>query len=605
MRKLVEDDFAMVEAGINESLYRAVVEAAPNAMVMVDRAGRIMLVNAQAERMFGAARGDLIGKPVEVLVPERYRSEHPSSRVGFFADPKARAMGIGRDLYAMRRDGSEFPVEIGLNPIETKAGTMVLAAIVDITERKRLEAHFQQVVESAPNGIVMVDREGRIALVNAQAEQMFAAPRAALIGQPVEVLLPERYRSAHPGSRADFFATPKARAMGIGRDLYAMRSDGSEFPVEIGLNPIETAEGTMVLAAIVDITERKRADQALRESEEGFRLLVDGVKDYAIFMIDLDGHVISWNKGAEGIKGYRADEVLGRPFSIFFTEEERLAGNPEEHLRIAKEQGRYEDEVIRVRKDGSRFWASVVLTALRDEQGQLQGYAKITRDITERRLNQESIALALEEKTTLLNEVHHRVKNNLQVISSLFNLQAAHTHDASVKQVLAESQGRVRAMALIHQLLYESRDFSRIHLGDYLARLGQLLLTLHSAKATRIAVRTEVSGEPVYLDLHRAIPCGLLVTELVTNAFKHAFPQGNGGEVRISLDRPNLGEATLAVSDTGVGLPADFQLGQTTSLGLRLVQRLAEQVKGRLVVGENPGASFLLYFKPLLEDEEI
>jgi len=599
----VEPMSVLAEPGASESLYHAMVEAASTAMVLVNREGRMVLVNAQAERMFGAARGDMIGKPIETLLPERYRDGHPGARGGFFATPKARAMGIGRDLYALRRNGSEFPVEVGLSPIETAEGTMVLASIVDITERKRLESHFQQVVESAPNGIIMINREGRIALVNAQAEHLFGASRSKLIGQPVEALLPERYRANHPSSRAGFFATPKARAMGIGRDLYARKLDGSEFPVEIGLSPIETAEGTMVLASIVDITERKRAEQALRESEEGFRLLVDGVKDYAIFMLDTDGRVMSWNKGAEGIKGYRAEEVLGCPLAIFFTQEERQAGVPEEHLRIARETGRYEDEVVRVRKDGSQFWASVVLTALRDGEGNLQGYAKVTRDITGRRLNQESMARALEEKTTLLNEVHHRVKNNLQVISSLFSLQAMHTQDAGAKQVLAESQGRVRAMALIHQLLYESHDFSRIHLGDYLARLGQLLVTLHSARANRITLRVEASGGPVCLDLHRAIPCGLLVTELVTNAFKHAFPAG-GGEVHITLARLGAEEAMLAVADTGVGLPAGFQLGRTSTLGLRLVQRLAEQVKGRLVMGDGPGTAFFLYFKPLIDSEK-
>ena len=250
-----------------ERRFRLVVEAAPNAMVMIDRAGEIVMVNAQAERVFGYSRAELVGQPVEMLVPERFRGHHPGLRATFFADPRPRPMGAGRDLYGLKKDGSEFPVEIGLNPIETDEGTMVLSAIVDITERKAAELalreseqRFRLVVEAAPNAMVMIDRAGKIVMVNTQAERVFGYSRAELVGQPVEMLVPERFRGHHPELRKTFFADPRPRPMGAGRDLYGLKKDGSEFPVEIGLNPIETDEGTMVLSAIVDITERKAAE---------------------------------------------------------------------------------------------------------------------------------------------------------------------------------------------------------------------------------------------------------------------------------------------------------------------------------------------------------
>jgi len=247
------------------------------------------------------------------------------------------------------------------------------------------ERRFRQVVEAAPNAMVMVDHAGKITMVNTQAERLFGYARDELVGQPVEMLVPERFRGHHPGLRQTFFADPKPRMMGAGRDLYGARKDGSEFPVEIGLNPIETDEGMMVLSAIVDITQRKAAEQALSDSERRYGVLVDGVTDYAIYMIDPNGIVTNWNRGAERIKGYSTEEIVGRNFSCFYTEEDRAANLPQRALEIAAREGRHEVEALRVRKDGSRFWANVVVDALRNESGQLIGFAKITRDITERR----------------------------------------------------------------------------------------------------------------------------------------------------------------------------------------------------------------------------
>jgi PAS domain S-box-containing protein len=180
-------------------------------MVMVNQDGVIGIVNAQVERVFGYARAELLGRPVDMLVPERFRDGHPGMRRSFFDDPRSRWLGAGRDLYALRKDGSEFPVEIGLNPIETDLGTMVLSAIVDISDRKRLEERFRQVVESAPNAMVMVNQDGVIEMVNAQAERVFGYARAELLGRPVDMLVPERFRDGHPAC-AGRFSPSRGRA---------------------------------------------------------------------------------------------------------------------------------------------------------------------------------------------------------------------------------------------------------------------------------------------------------------------------------------------------------------------------------------------------------
>jgi len=180
-------------------------------------------------------------------------------------------MGAGRDLFGLRKDGTEVPVEIGLTPVVTEEGLFVLSSIVDISARKGAEARFRAAVESSPNGMVMVDREGRIILVNREIERMFGYAREELLGQRIELLVPERFRQRHPSDRTSFFGAPSSRAMGAGRDLFGLRKDGSEIPVEIGLNPIETDEGTFVLSSIVDIGARKRSEQDRRELESQLR----------------------------------------------------------------------------------------------------------------------------------------------------------------------------------------------------------------------------------------------------------------------------------------------------------------------------------------------
>ncbi len=449
-----------------EDRFRQIVEAAPNAMVMINRGGRVEMVNAQAERVFGYSRGEMVGKAVEMLVPARFRGSHPGQPAAFFSDPLPRRMAAARDLFALRKDGSEFPVEIGLNPIETDSGTMVLSAFVDISERRRLEDRFRQVVEAAPNAMVMIDKAGRIVMVNTQAELVFGYARDEIVGQPVELLVPERLRGHHSMLRDSFFAGPRPRPIGAGRDLRALRKDGSEFPVEIALNPIETDNGTMVLSAIVDISDRKR-------------------------------------------------------------EEERIQA-------------------------------------------------------------------ALKEKDILLGEIHHRVKNNLQIVYSLLHLQSARISDRAALDLLRDSQNRVRSMALIHQTLYGSKDFAKVDFGLFIETLLPALIGSYAIDSERIQVRVDV--EPVRLPIDAAVPCGLVLNELITNALKHAFQDRDHGEIRIALIRQSGNEALLTVSDNGIGLPDHVDTTRTDTLGLQLVGLLADQIAGTISIHRAAPTSFALRF---------
>jgi formate hydrogenlyase transcriptional activator len=309
------------------------------------------------------------------------------------------------------------------------------ATVADASSAKAVQFALANLFAVSPNAVFVLGDNGVIQRANPRATELFGYAQAEFVGQRVETLIPARFREAHPMHRENYNAHPRTRPMGAALNLFALRKDGTEFPVDIMLKPLQTEAGLIVLAFVRDITEQRGAQEALRRADQQLRSIVESVRDYAIYLLDKDGNVMTWNPGAERIKGYTAEDIIGKHFSRFFTQEERDRGRPAEMMRQAVEKGRVEEEAWRVRKDGSRFWADISLTAIRDSNQQLIGFAKVTRDQTDRKRAEESVMLQL--STALLANMD--VRKLLGAISA--SISEVIPHDVATLGLLDEASG--------------------------------------------------------------------------------------------------------------------------------------------------------------------
>ncbi|HEX6488275.1 MAG TPA: PAS domain S-box protein [Candidatus Dormibacteraeota bacterium] len=318
---------------------------------------------------------------------------------------------------------------------------------------ERLESS-SALLEAFPDAVAIVAETGEIIAVNGQLESLTGYTREELVGRPVEVLVPGEVSATHKAHRRAYQAAPRSRPMGSGLEVRVLRKDGHELPVDIALSPLHLDGERLVVASIRDITERRQVMDELRLAEARQRLMVDRITEYAIFTLDPEGRVQTWNQGAERIKGYRPEEILGQHFSVFYPAAARREGRPERALAAALDNGRHESEGWRLRQDGSRFWANVVVTPVFDDVGKLLAFVKVTRDLTERRHAEQQIQAALAVAQAILgNEPLDKVLVSIasgarQLIDADLAMVVVPESDGELRIQVAQGRGAARVQGL-------------------------------------------------------------------------------------------------------------------------------------------------------------
>jgi PAS domain S-box-containing protein len=463
----------------------------------------------------------------------------------------------------------------------------------DITERKRAEhalkeseEKFRTLAEKSPN-MIFINKMGQVVYANQKCEEVMGYRR-------------EEFYSAD----FDFFSMIAPESIGIIKSSFQRHMKGEDMsPYEYSLitktgkniDAIVTTKlinyggESAILGIITDITDRKQAEEALRRSEEKYRHLVENTNE-VMYAADANGIITYISPIAKSLSGFDPSEIIGKHFSEFIYKDD--VADIKKEFDTNASGSREASECRIVTKSGDLKWirSSGRPIFLNERFLGIQG---LMTDISSQKRAEEKLMASLKEKEAMMREIHHRVKNNLQIVSSLLRLQSKNIKSKTLKETFDIAQNRIKSMALIHEVLYLSKNLEKINFSEYIKRISNHLFFVFNRNAKQIELEIDV-GEH-FLDIDKAIPCGLIINELVSNAFKHAFPEGRAGKIQIVL-KNKLDTYTIVVKDTGIGFPADVDLGNTETLGLQLVKDLVSQIEGSLEMQSGDGTVFKIIF---------
>jgi PAS domain S-box-containing protein len=589
----------------SEQNYRGVIENLQDVFYRTDAAGDIIMTSPSVAEVFGyRSIGEVIGLN---LARDFYKD--PAKRLEFLEEIKKTGSVRNFEAVLKRKDGSPVIVSTSAHYYRDPDGKVlgVEGIAKDITEWKHAqealresEEKYRVVSEMAKDGIAIV-QNNRLVYVNPSC--------ARLAGYSVEELTGTSFlRFVAPESVVALLGIVKDTVLGRPvPEFFSTRirhRDGHTIEIEANGTPIIWEGKNALLGIIRDVTERNRTEEALRESEEKYRNLAETMHDF-ILTTDFDGVITYANPAARQLVGGR--DLVGVAMKEFMDQDQI-----KQHLEMlsARRQGvseplSYEWHIISP-KDGSSLLLDVRSSLLMD-RGKPSGILFNARNITERKQMEDEIRTlnrtledrviertrqldaSLQEKELLLREIHHRVKNNLQIVASLLNLQSRYIKDEETLAAINESQNRVKAMALVHEKLYQAKNISKISLNEFIRFLGNSLFQFYGVKSKGIAFETEISD--ISVDINTAVPLGLIINELISNSLKYAFPDGRKGAISVSVRQENE-RYLIQFRDNGIGITDGLDWRNTDSLGLRLVTSLVEQLDGTIELTKGKGTTF-------------
>lgn len=620
---------------MNDDLLQAVVDTAIDGLILIEADGRIALFNTACERLFGYAPAEVLGQNVSMLMPEPDRSAHDGYIARYRGTGEKRIIGVGRDVLGRRKDGTVFPFELAVGEYNSPDGRQMFVGVIhDLSKYRRSEERFRKVVDTAIDGMILIDGSGHIKLYNPACEALFGYAPEEVLGQNISMLMPEPDRSGHDGYLRHHLQTGEQRIIGVGRDVLGRRKNGTVFPFALAVGSFEEDGASMFVGVIHDLTKYRRSQDRRRESEARFRLLVDSITDYAIFLMDANGVVLTWNTGAQNLTGYTPEEAIGKTRDVYYVEAERST-SPADALRIAEEKNRYVNEEWRMRKDGTRFWASVVISALRDQSGALTGFVNITRDMTERQQADElrdqlRHAQKMEALGQLTGGVAHDFNNLLAVIVGNLELLGDRVKDNEGKRLIEQAmRNALNGAELTRRLLAFGRQQKLKPIQvDVNELIDGMIDMLRRTLGNGIDIRSSLA-----LDVYMVeVDAGQLENALLNIAINARDAMDGAGALQIRsaityLDEPRamptrtapIGTyVMIAIRDTGKGMPPDViarifepffttkEIGKGSGLGLSMVYGFVVQSGGYVEVESQPGqgTEFRIYL-PALESERL